>query len=628
MKVQDLDYIEKDDRLKKWRSEFQQDFNHFNKWQNKKKEWERFYDGDQLSTDEKIELRKRGQPEVVINLIKPRIDGVIGDFLGRRVMMRARDRGKADYQKAVWLTEGLRYIEDMNRFDEKETRVAEDLFIGGVGWYKIGVKFDFLEPEINILHANNNDVILDRRSRRTDLRDAKRLYETVWVEVEDLIELYPDHEQDIKQAASMHKESFNEAFGDKKASFAGDDYAETESVSSADGVNFETFVDPKRSRVRLIHVWERVQKRVRFAFHARLPQTSVDITNYSDEDLSALEANYPGYSTHTDTRWELNSGLFIYNKVLKDIKNVRPYDSDGKFPFVRAVAHVAKNDDRTPYGLVTQYVDAQKEYNKRRSKMLHKSNTNRIVAEKGAIPDDRIEQLRKEAARPDGVILYNPGKQFNIDNDQPSQTDVFMLQLSQGEIEASGVAREFIGTNDKVLSGRAIALRQQEGLKMLRPFYASLRAARREVFSIVLEEIQQVWTSQKLVKITDDPNAASMVLNQKIVDPITGEEKIITELSKGKYDISVDEDIETPNQRQENFQALAQLAPSILQSGQPFPIEMLINASDLPDKDVLIQQISLEKQRQLQIAQAQAIAAAQAVQPDAEENGQKDSTPE
>lgn len=593
-------------KLRRWRSEFQQDLKVHLDWCKEKKKSEQFYDGDQLSTEEKTSLRARNQPEVVINLIKPRIDGVIGDFLGKRVMMRAFDRGTQDFETAKHITEALRYIEDQTRFDEQESQVAEDLFIGGVGWYKEHLEFDFLEPEIRISYRSNDDIVVDRRSRRRDLKDAKRLYETVWVEVEDLVELYPEHAAMIRAAADRAPQSLT---GDnlpiKGTSYIGDDYAQSSNVGPDTGFDFESFIDPKRKRLRLINIWERVQKRIEFAFHPDFKEGVVELSDLTAEERKTLKNSFPDFQTFVRTRWELNSGMFIANKILEDKQNVREHDSEGKFPFARAVGHITKGDERKPYGMVKQYISPQEEYNKRRSKLLHKLNTNRILAEEGAFAKGSIETARREAARPDGVVLFANGRQVNIDSDQPTQTDLLMLQQANNEIEASGISKEFVGTENAELSGKAINLRQAGGQKMLRAFYAGLRSARRHIFRIVLEDMQQFWTSEKLIRITDDPKAGGVILNQRVSDEQTGETVILNSLKLGKYDIKIDEDLETPNQRKETFQQLANLGGVALKSGEPFPLELLIKASDLPNKDEWLEAIALRKQQQLELQQQQ-----------------------
>jgi hypothetical protein len=373
------------------------------------------------------------------------------------------------------------------------------------------------------------------------------------------------------------------------------------------GIDFETFIDPSRQLVRLIHVWERVQKRIEFAFHPDLKEQVQEVTDLSGEERTQFRSNFPNAQYFTKTRWELNSGIFIANAILEDKKNVRPHDSQGKFPFSRAIAHIEHGEQRMPYGLVKQYISPQEEYNKRRSKLLHKLNVNRIEAEEGAFADDKIEQIRQEAAKPDGVIIYRAGKNMKIGDSKIEQADIFMLQLSQNEIEDSGVSSEFIGQENKQMSGAAINLRQMGGLKMLRPFYAALRSARRDAFTIVLEEIQQYWTSEKLVKITDDPEARSIVLNQRTTDE-RGNTVIVNDLRLGKYDIKIDEDLETPNQRKEQFDMLAQLGQLAAKAGVPFPIEMFIKSSDLPNKAEWLTAIQAGKEQQMKMMQMQALA--------------------
>lgn len=607
-----------EEKLKRWRSEFQTDFRSRVKWYENKKEWERFYDGDQLSSEEKQALKARNQPEVVINLIKPRLDSVIGDYLGRRVMMRARDRGSSDFDKAKHITEALRYIEDQNHFDESEAKVAEDLGLAGEGWYKIGLRFDFLEPEIKITYRPNDDIVIDRHCRQRNLIDAKRLYETFWVEAEDLIEVYPDQEEFIMDAIAMQPTPEQmQMVSQKGTSYIGDDYAQSESVTAEVGFDFETFIDIKRRRIRLTNIWERVQKRVEFAFHPDLKEQVVEISSLKENEKTTFNHAFPDAQKFTQTRWELNSGIFIANKILEDKENIRAHDSEGKFPFARALGNVER-ETRMPYGLIRQYIDPQKEYNKRRSKLLHKSNVNRIEAEEGAFSNNDIERIRQEAAKPDGVVLYKAGRQMKIERDQPNQTDVYLLELSHSEIERSGVSREFIGQEDKVLSGKAINLRQIDGSKMIRPFYAALRSARRDTFNIVLEEMQQYWTATKLIKITDDPEAGQIILNQRVYNPDSGKVEIINDLRLGKYDIKIDEDLETPNQRQETFNQLAQLGQVALQAGEPFPLEMLIKSSELPNKKEWLDAIAQRRQQQMQQLQAQLMAQAGAAPP----NGQ------
>lgn len=590
--------------LKDWIQEFQLDYQAHKQWCDEKKTWEEFYDGEQLSAEEKNKLKERGQPEVVINQIKPFIDGVIGDFFGRRVMMRARDKGSLDFDVAKHITEALRYIEERNRFDEVEADVAKQLLISGVGWYKVGIEFDFSEPEIIISFRQNDDIVVDRKCRQRDLSDAKRIYETVWADVDDLVELYPMYEKEIRDAVTAQNQNFANSFSGGQ-SYLGDDYAQSDKgyTDANFDLDMSMFSDSKRKTIRIINIWERERELVEFAYHPDLPNGGIlDITEMGKDERATMKQTHPDYQIFTRLKTKLNTAIFICNKILEYKKNVRPHDSEGKFPLFRSMAQVTHGPRKMPYGMVKQYIDPQKEYNKRRSKLLHKSNTARVIAETGAVKD--IERTRREAAKPDGFIEITPGRRFDIDKDDPNQTDVFMLQLARDEIQGTGITREFAGQEDKVLSGRAIALRQTEGSKMVRPFFAALRSTRKDLFEFVLEEMQQYWTGEKLVKITDDPESGSIALNQRKIDQF-GNPYIANNLRLGKYDIKIDEDVESPNQRQEIFNQLAQLGQMALQAGQAFPMDMLIKSSDLPNKKEWLDSIALQKQEQAKLQQQQ-----------------------
>src|SRR5258708_35783580 len=67
----------------------------------------------------------------------------------------------------------------------------------------------------------------------------------------------------------------------------------------------------------------------------------------------------------------------------------------------------AVDQDGDRYGFVRNFKGPQDEINQRRSKALHISNVTRLTLQKGSVDD--VETTRREAARPDGVIEYNPG---------------------------------------------------------------------------------------------------------------------------------------------------------------------------------------------------------------------------
>src|SRR5690606_38347316 len=104
-----------------------QAYDHEKDWRKNKKLWARNYDGDQLTQEEKQELKKRGQPEVVINRIKPRIDAILGIQITNKTKTKAFPRGRNDDRKGTEITEAFRYIDQRTNFEKQETKAFKEI---------------------------------------------------------------------------------------------------------------------------------------------------------------------------------------------------------------------------------------------------------------------------------------------------------------------------------------------------------------------------------------------------------------------------------------------------------------------------------------------------------------------
>jgi hypothetical protein len=78
-----------------------------------------------------------------------------------------------------------------------------------------------------------------------------------------------------------------------------------------------------------------------------------------------------------------------------------------RFPFTPVWCY-RRARDNAPYGVIRRQRDPQEDINKRGSKALFILSSNQIQMEKGAVDD--LDDLRLEAARPDGIIVTNKGK--------------------------------------------------------------------------------------------------------------------------------------------------------------------------------------------------------------------------
>ncbi len=290
-------------------------------------------------------------------------------------------------------------------------------------------------------------------------------------------------------------------------------------------------------------------------------------------------------------------------------------DENGKdfCKFIMFAANVDQDGDR--YGFVRNLKSAQDEINQRRSKALHTLNTRRIIAEQGAFDD--IEVARREAVRPDGVVIRNKGFEAEFDDAARSaelEGQVRFLEDAKQEIENFGPNPALVGDmSHSDQSGRAIALLQQAGVAELGPFILAYRGWKVRVYRAIWNSVREHWTQERWVRVTDDDQSVQFVgLNQVSIDPQTGRPAMVNQVSSLDVDIVMDEGPDTVTLMQDTNQALM----ALVQAGQVVPPQLLIETSPLDPaiKKKYIEMMNApdpvaQQKQQLELQNAQAVIA-------------------
>lgn len=248
----------------------------------------------------------------------------------------------------------------------------------------------------------------------------------------------------------------------------------------------------------------------------------------------------------------------------------------------RAFANLI-DQDGDHYGFVRRLKGPQDAMNQHRSKALHIMNTRQIIAKKGALDD--IEKTRKEAARPDGVIEYNPmggaagSEDFRID--QPNQeflqqTEYF--QDAKNEIDQFGPNPALLGDLGKSASGRAYAMASQAGLAELGPFLKNFRMWKLDQYKCAWWAAQRHWTAQRFIRVTDDEGLIQfMQINGVQIDQ-WGQPALVNALGQIDVDIVIDEGPDTETVMGDVFDIMS----TLVQNGVPIPPAAIIEVSSLP----------------------------------------------
>lgn len=477
-----------------------------------------YYDGKQYTSDEEAVLRQRGQPIVVSNRIAPKIDALLGHEERMRSDPKAYPRTPQHEQDADSITDAIRFVCEQNKFPELLTDAADSLFVEGICAATVTVE------------------------QKPDGQMDVKLYCVPW----DRFYFDPhSRKRDFSDASYLGVVVWMDD-ADAKAQFPGkedvigDAYVDT----SVEGETYDDkpkflWADNKRKRVRVLqHRWREAGK------------------------------------------WM--TSIVCKGGFLRDPQPSPFVDEDG-IPVCDLLATSAYVDrDNNRYGVVRRHISPQDEINKRRSKALHLLNSQKIIAEHGAVQD--VEQARAEAAKPDGYLEVTPNMRFEfVDAPGLVQGQFALLQEAKNEIDASGVNPSLEGEGGAP-SGRAQEMLTQAGLaEMVKPMKA-LRMWTWEVYRHVWLRIRQYWTEERWIRVTDDERNIRWVgLNR--ADPMG---QVAAPLAQLEVDIILQDAPDSVTIQSEELQKLIDLKKSDPMS---VPTRAIVEAMTLRNKDKILEHI-------------------------------------
>lgn len=520
----------------------------------------RYKEGDQWTSAEKAELKLRHQPATVNNQIKVTLDRLVGQFVKQRTRIGYRGRNyPQDEPIANTLSDVYLFIKQNTNLEFEERDMAEDGFTSGFGVLETFVTFnDLLKPEIGIRNCDCLEILPDPFSRRYDWNeDANYIIRAKWVDTEEAKKLYPAKKKEIE---GMIKET--------GAGFLG----------PLDQFKKDNYLDPKQRRIRLVEVWYKEKELKSILF---IPDgEAIDLENMKKSDITKLKEEHPGAKQIDRIQVKMRVGIFCAGVIFEDKPS--PHDHP-YFPFIPYFVHRKK--DGEPYSMIFTALSIQDAINKRESKAISLLTQNQAIFRQNAIADK--SELADEMARPDGQIEIRGkyGEDFIIEkNIDLAQTQFSLHQEAKSDFRlVTGINPDALGEPSQVRSGIGIQRKQQMTDIVISSIFDNLRRTRILLAKVVLELVKQYWTEKMIFYVTDDLNASRAVT-------LNGNPDHQKAIKEGIYDVIVEDMPDTTTVQQEVFESLAQTLPQILPYG-PGWASLLIQMSDLPKKDAILQQV-------------------------------------
>lgn len=478
-----------------------------------------YFDDRQLTQAQRNELKKRRQPIVIENLIKPKVEGLCGLERQSRTDPKCLPRNMADEEDAFAVTDALRYVATDQRLDIKRSAVFQDMMIEGTGGVEVGaarVRGGAIDPTVTKIAWNR--LFWDTHSTELDFSDARYLGFVTWMDLDEaLAECEPG------------------------AKWAGKQDVLTSTLSRPHSSQFSTYGDKPR------------------------------YTAWADDTRRRIRINTCYYL----------KGRTWYRAVYTLAGELEPcapspwLDEDGKptCGLILQSAYIDRDNDR--YGLVRGLLSLQDEVNKRRSKYLHQVSSVAIRVSAGASQD--AETIRKEAQRPDGVIIADQGEVERLGFNDLAAGHFNLLAEAKAAIERVGPNAHLQGKAGEGQSGRAILAMQQGGMTEMAPIMDSLHDFNLRVYRAIWCRIRQFWTAERWVRVTDDESTVRFV-GFNVTKGHLAQQKVIAALKAGEID-------------QQTAQAYAQAIqadPSMLQpANMVAEMDVDIEIEEVPDSPSL-----------------------------------------
>lgn len=476
-----------------------------------------YYDNKQLTEAEHAALTSRGQPPVTLNLIRQRVEYLSGLEKKQRGDPKGYPRNPEDQQAADAFTDAMRYVADRADYQSGRSAAWKNIIVEGVGgveWSAVAIGNDVRIDQTPIPWDR---IFYDPHSAKPDFSDARYLGQVFWLDEDEALERVAANGGDVEAAKALLETVFS-----------------TQGISDTfeDKPRQAVWFDKQRRRVRIVSMWHKEQgawKLCEFTKAGKL--------------------------------WEMDGPYFM-----KDGEDLESY-----CPLVLESAYVDRDNNR--YGIVRDLIDPQDEENKRRSKALHLLNTTGVIADSTAV--ESVAATRKELSRPDFYVEVSPNSKFEI---------VRHTELASGHMAMAAQAREYInragannalqGRTDPGQSGKAIEAQQMGGLIELGDLLDNLRRFDRRSYRIIAAMIQQFWSAEKWIRVTDDELAPEYVgINVPIYyDPMshmTG--------TRQEWE-------EVMEQAEDNGMQAPQLQPAMNDDGTP----MMKNAVAELDMDIIV----------------------------------------
>jgi hypothetical protein len=549
------------------------------KWMADADRCESFFAGEQWDEADLKELADTKRPALTLNLIRPTVSAILGQYINKRASFNIKPRSDGDDQIADVLNKVLLQVCDQNNFEHVERMVFTDGVVSDRGYFDVRMDYDE-DPQgiICIESIDPQEVVVDPQAKEYDPDSWREVYITKWMSKDDISVLYGD-----EKAEEARQNALTSAFG---VNFV--EYSRRNTFGVPD-YGFQYGAVPAGDRdVRRIRVIERQYFRMdtyKVAVNTATGEETPVPADATPEDIAAFEeltGNRVITKEERKVRWTITAAGVVL------------FDDWSPYKHFTVVPYFPQFRRGKPLGVVRDLLDAQEQVNKLSSQALHVVNTTANsgwIMDEGAVTNMTPEELAANGSKTGLVVVKVPNKELT--KIQPNQIPTGLMNLAASSQDflkrISGVSDYMVGEGNSEVSGIALESRVNQNLTQLQPIFDSLDYSRTLLGKRIIRLIQTFYTDTRILRITTDETNAAPNQQQQIAinqpDPVTG--RIINDLTVGTYDVVVSSQPSRDTFEDTQFAQAIQL----VQAGVPIPPDILVELSTFSRKQEVAERI-------------------------------------
>ncbi len=577
---------------------------------------------EQWDPKDVADLRSQQRPVLTFNITAPIVNFIAGYQQEREQDYRAYPRGTEDERLGRITTALMRYGMDTTRGPHTFHRGFRQGLIGGQAVFEVAHSYDLtddlLEGDVKLDLLEHDTWGHEPGARRYDRNDAQYQFKLIWMPIEDAKRRWKQHASTLQMGMKR-------------------DWLKADPTTTGVPADLlDQFVDYDRGRVRILQHWYRVpvevalvvdmqtgevrrfeseqhaEQEIRRIFDTAGAQAASQYRLEKASSQSALIHTQTG-AIHTFRRPEHaeqaldalrrqagaqaagqfdlvvrpTTALRVMNVTAWEMLDDKPSPKgvDWRFPFVPFTVYQDTDDLNHIKGVVRDIKDPQREVNWHHSTMLDslmRGPKGGVWLNKGDNVD--LQKLKQDYSRAGFIGEYAGQPPIPVAPQGLSDGDMAMLQFGiEAIMMITGVNAEMMGqTTQKTVSGRAIQSRQAGGLVGIGSIFANWAETKTLVGQLLVRCIQQYYSPEKMDRIigTEQRKLQGMGLMGPEDIPPDMMYAMFKQIKQIDMDIVVSFQDASPTARMATATQMMQMKAA----GAPIPLELIIEASDMPYK--------------------------------------------